>query len=273
MELMNPRWREDPSYIEQMARQLRAVKGRTPRDIHEENLAKRREAEAGLPAALAEFGGASLVEQIRSDMLDAQALLPYREAGKHYLMMGYELIRLAIEELAERWDLGGRIYYLHVDELTDFKQNAQSLYAEIAKRRIRHQSMQRLDAADVIDSLDLDGLGLPEELEAASELSGAAMASGVATGTARIVFDPQKAGDLGTDYILTCPSTDPGWTPLFLHARGLVVERGGVLSHGAIVARDFGIPAVACKDATKLIPDGSTIRVDGNRGQITVVEE
>jgi pyruvate,water dikinase len=73
--------------------------------------------------------------------------------------------------------------------------------------------------------------------------------------------------------MLVCPSTDPGWTPLFLHARGLVVERGGVLSHGAIVARDFGIPAVACKDATKLIPDGCTIRVDGNRGQITIVEE
>ena len=64
------------------------------------------------------------------------------------------------------------------------------------------------------------------------------MASGVASGIARIVLQPQEAGDLGTDYILVCPSTDPGWTPLFLSARGLIVERGGVLSHGAIVARD-----------------------------------
>jgi pyruvate,water dikinase len=69
-----------------------------------------------------------------------------------------------------------------------------------------------------------------------------------------------------------CPSTDPGWTSLFASARGLIVEKGGVLSHGAIVARDFGIPAVVCPDATKRIKEGSKIRVDGNRGMIVVME-
>ena len=62
--------------------------------------------------------------------------------------------------------------------------------------------------------------------------------------------------DLPDGYVLVCPSTDPGWTPLFVNARGLIVERGGVLSHGAIVARDFGIPAVACPDATRLLKTG-----------------
>ena len=95
-----------------------------------------------------------------------------------------------------------------------------------------------------------------------------AIASGVATGIARIVLDPREAGDLGSDYILVCPSTDPGWTPLFVHAKGLIVERGGVLSHGAIVARDFGLPAVVLEDAIRRIPDGARIEVDGNRGRI-----
>ncbi len=99
---------------------------------------------------------------------------------------------------------------------------------------------------EVIDSRELDRLGLPREYDGAAELKGDAVAAGVATGTARIVFDPREPRDLGTDYILVCPSTDPGWTSLFVNARGLVVEKGGVLSHGAIVARDFGIPAVVC---------------------------
>ena len=98
----------------------------------------------------------------------------------------------------------------------------------------------------VIDSAELQQLGLPREYASAAELKSEAVAAGLAVGTARVVFDPCEPRDLGDDYILVCPSTDPGWTPLFVNARGLVVERGGVLSHGAIVARDFGIPAVVC---------------------------
>jgi phosphohistidine swiveling domain-containing protein len=92
-------------------------------------------------------------------------------------------------------------------------------------------------------------------------------------GTARIVRSPHEAKDLGDDCILICPSTDPSWTALFTTIKGLVVERGGVLSHGAITARDFSIPAVACPDATQIIKDGATVRVDGDRGQIDIVED
>jgi pyruvate,water dikinase len=69
-----------------------------------------------------------------------------------------------------------------------------------------------------------------------------------------------------------CPSTDPAWTPLFVHARGLVVERGGILSHGAIVARDFGIPAVVCADATQRIAPASRLRIDGTQGWVDLME-
>ena len=96
------------------------------------------------------------------------------------------------------------------------------------------------------------------------------IASGVARGTARVVFDPREVTDLGPDAILVCPSTDPGWTPLFVNARGLIVERGGVLSHGAIVAREFGIPAVVLEAATQRIADGSQIELDANHGVVTL---
>ena len=69
---------------------------------------------------------------------------------------------------------------------------------------------------------------------------------------------------------MVCPSTDPGWTPLFVYAKGLIVERGGVLSHGAIVARDFGIPAVVLEAATQRIPEGAAIELDANHGLIVL---
>ena len=75
-------------------------------------------------------------------------------------------------------------------------------------------------------------------------------------------------------YVLVCPSTDPAWVPLFVHAKALVMETGGVLSHGAIVAREFGLPAVAgLPTATRHIKTGQVLRVDGARGTVTVQAE
>jgi len=273
MELAVPRWREDPTYPRQMAARMRQADGRTPEAIHHENVARRRQTQDALPDILARWGGSCFLEPIRADLDDAQALLPYRESGKHYLMMGYELLRHAIEELARRSDLGAGVYYLHLDELARAPRDRSHLENLIVDRRLRHQALRRLDPADVIDSHDLDGLGLAQAVEAADRLQGAAVASGVAAGPARIVLNPAEADHLGTGYVLVCPSTDPGWTPLFLGARALVVERGGVLSHGAIVARDFGIPAVVCPAATRRIPDGAEIRVDGNNGHIDLLTQ
>ena len=272
MELAQPRWREDPSYLEQVLGTYTTDGQASPMQRHDENAKLREKAEETLPDLLTQWGGSFLREDVETELRDAQRLLPHRELGKHYLMMGYELIRLALAELARRWELGSDLFFLHLDELDRFEGDHERLTEAMAVRKIRWQSARRLDHPDVIDSDDLEKLGLPRTFEAAAELEGDAVASGVSTGPARIVFDPTQAGDLGIGYILVCPSTDPGWTALFVNARGLVVERGGALSHGAIVARDFGIPAVVCPDATQRIPDGSTIRVDGNHGRITLID-
>jgi pyruvate,water dikinase len=274
MELSVPRWRERPHYLEQTIARLRAHPGRTPDEIHRESVERYREARARLPETLKQWGGSCFREQIERDLDDARALLPYREAGKFYLMMGYEQLRRAIQELAHRWDLGRDIYFLHLDELPRWPAEAKTLADIMERRKLRWQALQKLDPPDQIDSTTLDGLGLPQPLDVSQrELSGTAMAPGIASGPARIIFDPQEADELGSGYILVCPSTDPGWTPLFLGARGLIVERGGVLSHGAIVARDFGIPAVACPNATRLLRAGDLVGVDGNTGRVMVLAD
>jgi pyruvate,water dikinase len=273
MELAEPRWREDQSYLEQMMGVYRLPTAKSPEELHRVNKVRRQEAEAGLPEKLAEWGGSSQLEEFRDLIGEAQTLLPYRETGKHYLMMGYEVIRLGIMELARRWDLGRDTFFLRFDELERFEAERDALMEKVEKRKVRWQSVRRLEHPHVVDSNEIDNLGLPEEIEAASEYKADALAAGVVVGRAHIVFDPKEAGELGADCILVCPSTDPGWTALFASIKALIVERGGALSHGAITARDFGIPAVACPDATKKITEGMSIRVDGNQGRITVLEE
>jgi pyruvate,water dikinase len=163
------------------------------------------------------------------------------------------------------------IYFVRLEELPRLPQERAALMELIGARRTRWQALARLDLPEIIDSAQLDELGLARKVIATDELAGTAIASGVATGRARIVFDPLQAGNIEAGDILVCPTTDPGWTPLFVSVAALVIERGGVLSHGAIVARDFGIPAVACPQATRLLREGDRIRVDGNHGRVQVL--
>ena len=129
-----------------------------------------------------------------------------------------------------------------------------------------------LEVPPVVFGDDLEALGRPLPPPAgAEELTGIPLSAGVAEGPALVLTEPiampEEAG-----YILVCPSTDPAWVPLFLNACGLVMESGGTLSHGAIVAREFGLPAVAgLPGVQKRIRTGQRLRVDGSRGTVSVI--
>ena len=129
--------------------------------------------------------------------------------------------------------------------------------------------------------------GTEPTAEEAHDATGAARAAGVADGAlrgtpaspgtvtaeARVILDPTGAR-LEPGEILVAPSTDPGWTPLFLTAGGLVMEMGGANSHGAVVAREYGIPAVVgVPDATDRIVTGGRITVDGSAGTVATLSQ
>ncbi len=273
MELSRPRWREDDSYLQQIIGSMNTSATHSPAALHKHNEDRRKEAMDNLLETLRPYGGSFMYEKLLKLAEEAQLLLPYREVGKHYLLMGYELLRLALMEFGRRFELGDSVFFLHLDELPQLGSDRENLERQAEERRIRWLSARKLDLPDVIDSTEIDKLGLPRELKSSGQMSGLSLSSGIMTGTARIVMSPDQAKDLGDDCVLVCPSTDPSWTALFTTIKGLVVERGGVLSHGAITARDFSIPAVACSDATQLIPDGSRVRIDGDRGLITIIED
>jgi phosphoenolpyruvate synthase/pyruvate phosphate dikinase len=103
-------------------------------------------------------------------------------------------------------------------------------------------------------------------------LPGTGASAGVVEGMARVVRDPAREM-LHAGEILVAPFTDPGWTPLFVHAAGLVTEVGGMMTHGAVVAREYGIPpVVSVASAVDRIKTGQRIRVDGTRGFVQILD-
>lgn len=118
-----------------------------------------------------------------------------------------------------------------------------------------------------------DGTEPSPPAAASAGLSGTPASAGTVRGTARVVLEPNGA-QLSPGEILVAPSTDPGWTPLFLTAGGLVMEMGGAMSHGAVVAREYGIPAVVgVAHATERVQSGQTLTVDGTRGTVRLDPE
>jgi pyruvate,water dikinase len=135
------------------------------------------------------------------------------------------------------------------------------------ERELRRRHVPRLLLSD---GTEPEAVGATEVGDGA--LTGSPASAGVVTSRARVVLDPVGA-HLEPGEILVAPSTDPGWTPLFLTAGGLVMEMGGSNSHGAVVAREYGIPAVVgVPDATTRITSGQLITVDGAAGSVQTVE-
>ncbi len=264
MELAQPRWSEDAAALDQMA-------ARPPAQHDPEAAGQAAAAEWQKLLAEGKFAPEEL-QALRPDVLSLQTYLGLRETAKHYLMRGYALVRCVLLELDRRYRLQGGVFYLTPEELPRLTKG-ENLTDLIAQRRRRRATALSLEAPPVLFSDDLEALGRPASpVEGAEEMRGAPLSAGVAEGPA-LVLDRPHADSLPSEgYILVCPSTDPAWVPLFVRARGLVMETGGVLSHGAIVAREFGLPAVAgLPDVVRRLRTGQRLRIDGGRGTVTVL--
>lgn len=262
MELSQPRWSEAPGEIDKLTRAPKVHGRPSPGVAAQWDVIAN---EAKLPPAQ-RTQGADLVRNLRT-------YFGLRETGKHYLLMGYAVIRRALVELDRRLGLNGGIFFLTPADFPALLKSG-NLAAKIAAARKRRQTELSLEVPPVLFSDDLDAIGRPApEVHGADRLVGVPLSAGVAEGPALVLTEPTAADDR-EGYILVCPSTDPAWVPLFVRAKGLVMETGGVLSHGAIVAREFGLPAVAgLPDATRQIRTGQVIRVDGGRGIVSINDE
>jgi rifampicin phosphotransferase len=160
------------------------------------------------------------------------------------------------------------VFFLRVEELEGVGDAGAGLRALVAQRRREYErELARPRTPRVLTS---EGEALYGEALVTAEgmLAGTGASPGVVRGRARVVHDPLGAR-LKPGEILVAPSTDPAWTPLFLTAGGLVMEAGGMMSHGSIVAREYGIPAVVgVAEATARIADGQMLEIDGHQGLV-----
>jgi pyruvate,water dikinase len=284
IDIGRPRWRENPTQIMQTLQSYLKITdaSKAPDTIFQRGEKESQAAIAALEtAARKTFAGKVKARVIRATARRVRALAGLRESPKYYIVKKMGIIRQALQDCGTRLAQEGKLeqandlFYLHLDELEGFANGDQGNWQalirerrETFEREMRRRQVPRMMISD--GRVFYEGMG-SAELEG-DALQGSPVSPGVVEGTARVVFDPHEA-EFSPGEILVCPGTDPAWTPLFLAAGGLVMETGGMMTHGAIVAREYGIPAVVGIDrATERIRTGDRIRVNGSTGLIEWVD-
>ncbi len=270
----NPRWREQPGYLLDSLLELAATDLAALESVRNESAVRARRR---VVAALPWWKRSLLNGMIR----EAKAGSNEREAARSAIIALLESVRRALLALGQRWVEAGwlkaadEIFFLLLPEINavlDGVLSGSGLGSRVDDRCEQFVAWSNEEAPDVI--LEQADGALAEQVEDESALSadgdsfnGISVAVGRVTGTASLLHSPEQGARLVRGEILVVPSTDPAWTPLFLKAGGLVMETGGYLSHGAIVAREFGIPAVVnLPGILQQLQDGDRLEVDGFKG-------
>ncbi|MFA4985491.1 MAG: PEP/pyruvate-binding domain-containing protein [Candidatus Brocadiia bacterium] len=278
LELMNPRWSETPDYVLSMIQSY--VQGLPENDFiaryskaGERRLVRERSAKAKLRNPFKRLVFVFLLRK-------AQKLAPMRESAKSELVRLAARLREIMIALGDRLVAEGKlsarddVFFLTLEEGCQAAWGEMSVPAAqklISGRRAEYEGFLEVSPPDFIVCGRVPG-GEPTETGTGDGLlRGVAINPGVVTGVARVIMR-ESSERLRSGEILVMPFADPGWTPYFLNASAIVMEQGGILSHGSVVAREFGIPAVAnVPGATTIIRSGQFLRVDGSAGTVEIL--
>ena len=275
-----PRWRDDPTFVYESVRNylLHPPGQATPREHYEHQLQEHAAARQQLKTAvrfrpLRRLIAWELVRVIEKRM-------PLREAFKFYTLYGIAHARDLLLEVARRLvergalDSADDYFFLSIPEaekLATGKLDIAWVREQVALRRRELAANMRIDPPLIVRS---DGTPVVSSAPQGEVLKGAGASPGIVRGPARVLFDPTDGALLHTGEILVAKFTDPSWTPLFLTASGLVMEVGGIISHGAIVAREYGLPAVVgVNGATRTLREGELIEINGSTGEIIRLDQ
>ncbi|MEM7396155.1 MAG: PEP-utilizing enzyme, partial [Verrucomicrobiota bacterium] len=194
--------------------------------------------------------------------------VPFHEDGKHYLMMGFDLLRDLALEAGQRLKLGDDIFYLTESEMLKALKGAPIEEGLIEQRKARWAIESRIDLPPILDGDDINALDEPKNFDNDEIIQGAPLSAGQNHGQIRIVQSWQEAVELPRGSILVDPGSDPGWTPQYINASGLIFRSGNALSSGAVVARELGIPALVIDDALDRFVEGELVTIDGREGWV-----
>jgi phosphohistidine swiveling domain-containing protein len=272
LDLATPSWRQDDQPLRRLAGTYGQLDDeRSPSALQARQALEANEAERELLAALPNVARAFTRRLIGW----ARSYLRYREAGRCDLLRAADVARRGAHLLGANLarerviDDAGDVFFLTWDELHTLPRDPRRV---IAERRAQHEQYARY-------ALPERWTGPPEPIlvgtgSGATDqcISGVGASPGVAEGIARVIRTPNDEDELEPGEILVCRTTDPSWASYFLVADAVVIDIGGPLSHGAIVAREMGIPCVInTRNGTRVLNSGDRIRVDGSSGAVTIL--
>jgi phosphohistidine swiveling domain-containing protein len=281
IDFMNARWRETPDSVLKTVRAYLQSAGKIdPLSLHSRHGAERERLDADCRRRLRNpvkrwlFGrivkqaqlGCLVRENVKSE---AVRLLAF--GRKILLELGHRLAHRGLLELPED------IFFLRLEEIELIRNGNQALNARrlVLERRKEFDQNLRIKPPPVVVGEFDAGTCLPQSHNPDVRVFvGLAVSAGIATGPARVIARSDTQDRVLPGEVLVAPFTDPGWTPYFLPACAIVMDMGGLLSHGSIIAREYGIPAVVnVGPATEIIRTGQMLRVDGNRGEVQILSD
>ncbi|MCH7685315.1 MAG: hypothetical protein IH899_01305 [Planctomycetes bacterium] len=251
LDIREARWDEDREFVEELLCRLPASAVVDPRPAYEQ---ARAEALSRLPARKRKSFNRKL-DRLRT-------FVWLREEMRDLSSRMYYLIRRYVLEIAKRRGIGDDIFFMTFREI--FKDDR----SNIDRNREIYESYRHFKAPNEIGARFTFGGGPPQ-----GALRGIGASRGTVRGIARVAHTVEEAMRAEKGAILVCPFTDPGWTPVLDRVAGVVTETGGLLSHAAVICREYAIPAVlGVPEATQRIPDGRTVVVHGDDGYVDLVD-
>ncbi|MEF8682578.1 UNVERIFIED_CONTAM: phosphoenolpyruvate synthase [Bacillus cereus] len=280
IDITKTRWSEKPTTIIPMIlNNIRDFEYGASKRKFEEGLQEALKKEEELVDRLQHLsGGKQKVEETKRMIRNIRNFIGYREYPKYGMINRYFIYKQALLKEAEQLVQSGvirevdDIYYLTFEELHEVVCTNKLDYELIQKQKNDYKLYEKLTPPRIMtsDGEIITGKYKRENLPD-DAIVGLPVSSGVIEGRARVILNMEEA-NLEEGDILVTAFTDPGWTPLFVSIKGLVTEVGGLMTHGAVIAREYGLPAViGVENATKLIKDGQRIRVHGTEGYIEVL--
>jgi phosphohistidine swiveling domain-containing protein len=279
LDITTPRWREAPRFLLQtITNYLRHPEDHpSPAEILKKAIGCREAAAAAIRATLPQ------PMRLLFDWLYLRYVvwMPFREAGKYTWLLGLERSRKVYRELGRRLVAAGHlraiddVFWLHLGELSAWAESNRILWSAAVLKEREQQwvawSLLRPPPLLIGNHGVEEARSFSSSATLGTVLRGTPASSGQAVGIARVMTDPRNA-DLRKGEILVTRYTDPAWTPLFFTAAALITEVGGVLSHGAVVAREIGLPAiVGVAEATSRIRSGQRVRVNATEGTVELL--
>jgi phosphohistidine swiveling domain-containing protein len=249
----------------------------TPRGIFEQGARQREESVQFLEAYLADKSPGK-VKAFRKNYKLLENFAAYRESPKYYMIMAIDTIRRRILAQAKQWVAAGRldsvdqVFDLHLDEFerAGLDSSLDIRFLAETNREYYAQFNPDNDPPIIIDSRGFIPK-LPPQPRKDNQLVGTPVSFGTVTGPVKVLRTPGEKPILPGDILVT-KATDPGWTTLFINAGGVLLETGGLLQHGASVAREMGKPCiVGIEDVTNIIKDGQTVELDGATGIVRIL--